>query len=83
METCPSLCKSLQCSYQNVLKTVLSMDVAFHALTIPGVIITQVPVFISEIAPKGIRGGLATSNQVGENRTEVPLILCIQVNLKN
>jgi hypothetical protein len=26
----------------------------------------QVPVFISEIAPKDLRGGLASSNQVGE-----------------
>jgi len=50
------------------------------ALIFPGVIITQVPVFISEIAPKDIRGGLATSNQVREIGAEVTLFL---VNLKN
>jgi len=39
-----------------------------------------VPVFISEIAPKDIRGSLATSNQVREIGAEVTLFL---VNLKN
>jgi MFS transporter, SP family, ERD6-like sugar transporter len=33
-------------------------------LTLPWDKITQVPVFISEIAPKDIRGSLGTSNQV-------------------
>jgi hypothetical protein len=34
-----------------------------------------VPVYISEIAPKGIRGGPATSNHVREIGSEVPLII--------
>jgi methyl coenzyme M reductase subunit C len=58
----------------NILKKVSFMN-TLYALTTPGVIITQVPVYISEIAPKGIRGGLATSNQVREIGSEVPLII--------
>jgi len=61
----------------NILKKVLFINTTLYALTTPGVIITQVPVFISEIAPKGIRGGLATSNQVREIGAEVPLIIFV------
>jgi SP family sugar porter-like MFS transporter len=32
-----------------------------------GILSYVVPVFIAEIAPKNLRGGLATSNQVSEN----------------
>lgn len=59
----------------NILKKVSFMHTTLYALTTPGVIITHVPVYISEIAPKGIRGGLATSNQVREIGSEVPLII--------
>lgn len=45
METCP---------LSNILKKVSFMNTTLYALTTPGVIITQVPVYISEIAPKGI-----------------------------
>lgn len=61
----------------NILKKVSFMHTTLYALTTPGVIITQVPVYISEIAPKGIRGGLATSNQVREIGCELPLIIFI------
>jgi hypothetical protein len=62
-------------SFKNFLKTLFYLTTSYSAaLTFPGVIITQVPVFISEIAPKDIRGGLATSNQVTEIGAEVPLL---------
>jgi hypothetical protein len=38
----------------NILKKVSFMHTTLYALTTPGVIITHVPLYISEIAPKGI-----------------------------
>lgn len=48
----------------------LILDLAFYATALTHYPHAQVPVFISEIAPKDLRGGLAASNQVGESPTD-------------
>jgi hypothetical protein len=36
----------------------------------------QVPIYIAEIAPKNLRGGLATTNQVGDIDKSLIFIHC-------